>query len=185
MSRTLVVVDVEVDFCEGGSLPVAGGSAVAHEIRDYIRLITIYNKVVATKDWHNHEGDNNSHFSDTPDFIDTWPAHCIANTPGSDFAPGLDPLMFDAVFHKGWNEPAYSGFQGVDPHRTSLEDYLRTVGTLELDVCGIATDYCVQATVLDALDKGFTVRVLSSLTVAVGDKQTALDTMEAAGAVIL
>jgi nicotinamidase/pyrazinamidase len=187
MSKALVVVDVQRDFVEGGSLAVAGGLAVSHAIHDSLIFDVTYAKKVATKDWHNHDGDNGHHFSESPDFVDTWPAHCVASSPGADFANGLDARHFDAIFHKGWNVPAYSGFQGHSTAHVnqSLEDYLRLMRCFDLDICGIATDYCVQSTVLDALDRGFNVRVLSEYTVAVGDKQAALDKMQEAGATIV
>jgi nicotinamidase/pyrazinamidase len=187
MSNALVVVDVQNDFCEGGSLAVEGGLYVAKWIAQEIATAgPFYGLRVATKDWHNGSTDNGEHFADAPDFKDTWPAHCVANGPGSDFAHPLHPLLFDGVFHKGWDEPAYSGFQGhsASHPNDSLEDFLRFRGVKTLYVCGIATDYCVRATVLDALDRGFNVVVLSDLTVAVGDKRLALKEMESAGALI-
>lgn len=191
MSRALIVVDVQKDFCEGGSLAVEGGLAVSHGIHDLINEggKIYYNRIVATKDWHNSFGTNNFHFSDEPDYVDTWPPHCIAGSTGAEFANGLNALQFDETFHKGWNQPAYSGFEaeGV-AHHQSLDTYLRTYGIDELDICGIASTHCVKATVLDALDKGYTVRVLSNLSVGVGGDDahlTALHEMQAAGATIV
>lgn len=186
MSRALIVVDVQKDFCEGGSLAVEGGLKVSHDVHDLIQkgdAKIYYKRIVATKDWHEHN-DNGGHFGNPPDFKDSWPGHCVAGSDGAEFANGLNPLVFDDVFHKGWGEPAYSGFQGhsVRHLELSLDDYLRQYGISELDVCGIATDYCVAQTVLDALDRGYKVRVLSSLTVAVGDKEVALAALKAAGA---
>lgn len=191
MSKALLVVDVQRDFVEGGSLAVDGGLRVAKFTHELIRNNRKdYKKVVATKDWHNRVGTNNHHFSKTPDFVDTWPAHCVAGTTGSEFAGALGGLMFDDVFHKGWNEPAYSGFQGISVRNntTSLHAYLSAYGLVELDVCGIASTHCVKATVLEALDKGYIVRVLSDLTVGVGGAEAhavALKEMESAGAVIV
>lgn len=193
-NRALVVVDVQNDFCEGGSLAVAGGLQVAYDIHDFIKHpATYYSKVVATKDWHNAKGDNGHHFSDNPDFVDTWPAHCIANTRGSDLAANLDGFLFDDVFHKGWDKPAYSGFEGVSVfNKTStLAGFLGVYGIREIDVCGIASTHCVKQTVMDALDKGLLVRVLSTLTVGVDVDGTgiahkqALADMESAGAIII
>lgn len=189
MSKALVVIDVQRDFVEGGSLAVEGGLAVAHGIHDLITGITRgqYKKVVATKDWHNPQSDNNHHFAEEPDFVDTWPAHCMANTDGAMYANGLDALHFDDEFHKGWDQPAYSGFQGISArnHTTSLHSYLSAYGMSEIDVVGIATDYCVKATVLDALDRGYVVRVYSDLTAAVGDQTAALAELAEAGAIII
>lgn len=195
MSRALVVVDVERDFVEGGSLAVPGGLAVASGVHDLISGPgrRHYKKIVATKDWHNPAGDNGGHFHADPDFTDTWPGHCVAHSEGAMFAPGLDAIHFDDEFHKGWDEPAYSGFQGKSARNstTSLDAYLQFYGLSELDVCGIASTHCVKATVLDALDLGYIVRVLSDLTVGVNIDGTgrahkeALAEMEAAGAVII
>lgn len=192
MSKALVVVDVQNDFCEGGSLAVEGGLQVAHDVHDLIRDSgrIVYRRIVATKDWHNPQTDNGGHFHDSPDYVDSWPGHCMANSPGSDLAANLDGLLFDDVFHKGWDAPAYSGFEGVSSRNltTSLESYLRAYGLEEIDVCGIASTHCVKATVLDALDRGFKVRVLSNLTVGVGGAEAnaaALKEMEAAGAEIV
>lgn len=186
MATALLVIDVQKDFVEGGSLAVPGGNEVAQRIDEHIRKRgVLYKKIVATKDWHNREGDNGHHFSATPDYVDTWPAHCIASSTGAEFAH-LDPRRFHDIFHKGWNEPAYSGFQGVSVYnRTStLGGYLGIYGIDHVEVAGIATDYCVKATVLDALNLGYKVTVLADLTAAVGDKQAALDEMESAGAQI-
>lgn len=191
MSKALLVVDVQRDFVEGGSLAVDGGLRVAKFTHELIRNNRKdYKKIVATKDWHNRVGTNNFHFSNTPDFVDTWPAHCIAGSTGAEFAGRLDGLMFDDVFHKGWNVPAYSGFQGISVRNntTSLHAYLSAYGLIELDVCGIASTHCVLATVKDALDKGYIVRVLSDLTVGVGGPEAnerALKEMEALGATIV
>lgn len=200
MSRALVVVDVQKDFVESGSLAVEGGLEVAHKIHE---LITgtgkkDYKRIVATKDWHNPLTDNGGHFHtdsgamfDTgPDYLDTWPAHCAANTDGAQFANGLDAIHFDDEFHKGWDAPAYSGFEGISARNstTSLHSYLAAYGLSEIDVCGIASTHCVKATVLDALARKYVVRVLSSLTVGVGGEKEhllALAEMEAAGAEIL
>lgn len=192
MSRALIVVDVQNDFCEGGSLAVEGGHDVAVRVHELIidpNAKIYYKRMVATKDWHNPSGDNGGHFHDSPDYSDTWPGHCVAHSDGAQFANGLDALHFDDEFHKGWDEPAYSGFQGesVRTH-VSLEDYLRQHGIDSLDICGIASTHCVKATVLDALNLGFKVRVLSQLSVGVGGydaHQQALKEMELAGAVIV
>lgn len=195
MSRGLVVVDVQNDFCEGGSLAVAGGLQVARNVHDLIQSIPgqAYKKRYATKDWHNPAGHNGGHFHDTPDFVDTWPVHCLASGAGSDLAGNLDGLLFDDVLHKGWDVPAYSGFEAVSASNgvTTLNGALQVYGISEIDVCGIASTHCVKATVLDALDLGYIVRVLSDLTVGVDVDGTgqahrnALAEMAAAGAIIV
>lgn len=193
MSRALIVVDVQKDFCEGGSLAVEGGSEVSHRVHDLIEnqgARVYYKRIVATKDWHNPLSDNDGHFHESPDFSDTWPAHCAASTTGAEYANGLNALQFDDEFHKGWDKAAYSGFEGYSARHMELclDDYLRMHGIEEVDVCGIASTHCVKATVLDALDKGYTVRVLSNLSVGVGGydaHQRALKEMELAGAIII
>jgi nicotinamidase/pyrazinamidase len=157
----LIVVDVQNDFCEGGSLAVAGGAAVASAISS---LYGSYSHVVATRDYHIDPG---AHFSSSPDFVDTWPVHCVAGTPGASFHPALDVGGVQAVFSKGAHAAAYSGFEGVDLLGVSLGDWLRARSVSEVDVVGIATDHCVRATALDAVVNGFATRVLLDLTAAV------------------
>ena len=163
--RALVVVDVQNDFCEGGSLAVAGGSAVAAAISAYLAASGDgYAHVVASRDYHIDPGD---HFSDRPDFAGTWPPHCVVGTPGAEFHPDLDTSRVEAVFSKGAHTAAYSGFEGADEAGTPLAAWLRGRGVDALDVVGIATDYCVQATALDAAREGFATRVLLHLTAGV------------------
>jgi nicotinamidase/pyrazinamidase len=182
--RALIVVDVQNDFCEGGSLAVAGGSAVAAAISAYLAAEGgSYAHVVASRDYHIDPGD---HFSDHPDFAGTWPPHCVAGTPGAEFHPGLDTSRIEAVFSKGAHAAAYSGFEGTDEAGTPLAGWLRERGVDALDVTGIATDYCVRATALDAAREGFTTRVLLPLTAGVDPVTTgeALAAMRAAGIVL-
>ncbi|MGA8987047.1 isochorismatase family protein [Aeromicrobium sp.] len=163
MTTALIVVDVQNDFCEGGSLAVTGGAQAAADIAG-LMASGAYATVVATRD---HHVDPGSHFSDTPDFVDSWPRHCVVGTPGEQFHPPLDPSMFTEIFYKGEFSAAYSGFEGSSAIGTSLADWLRAAGIDSVDVCGIATDYCVRATALDAASEGFAVRVLQGLTAAV------------------
>ncbi|MDQ0406830.1 nicotinamidase/pyrazinamidase [Streptomyces sp. DSM 40167] len=170
MGRALIVVDVQNDFCEGGSVPVAGGALVAVKVRDLVGRAAEagYQYVVATRDHHIDPGD---HFSDTPNFKTSWPVHCVAGTQGSDFHPDFLPAVhagaLDAVFYKGAYEAAYSGFEGADEEGTGLTAWLREHGVTTVDVVGIATDHCVKATALDAAAAGFTTRVLLDLTAGV------------------
>jgi nicotinamidase/pyrazinamidase len=180
MARALIVVDVQNDFCEGGSMGVAGGAEVAYRIGQRLHewaetpateraSVGDYAVVVATQDHHIDPG---AHFSDDPDFVDSWPPHCVAGTDGAAFHPNLDPQPFDAVFTKGEHSAAYSGFEGLTPGRpgtpaANLADWLRLHDVDAVDVCGIATDYCVKATALDAAREGFATRVLLDLTAAV------------------
>jgi nicotinamidase/pyrazinamidase len=190
MKQALIVVDVQNDFCEGGSLPVTGGARVASEISALLHHWTrqdpeapSYDVVVATKDHHIDPGD---HWSKEPDYVDSWPVHCKVGTDGEAFHPNLDPQPFDAVFLKGEHEAAYSGFEGTTSDGTALADWLREKGVDHVDVCGIATDYCVRATVLDAVASGFSVRLLTDLVAGVAPESSAkaLDEMQGAGAEI-
>src|ERR1700710_3116832 len=177
--RALIVVDVQKDFCEGGSLAVAGGAEVARAITDLL-IEHDYAHVVATMDYHIDPGD---HFSKTPDYQSSWPPHCVVGTPGVDFHPAFNPVVVEAVFMKGHYSAAYSGFEGADENGTKLADWLRERGVDSVDVVGIATDYCVKATAADAVAAGFTTRVLLDLTAGVSPTSTAeaVDALRAAG----
>jgi nicotinamidase/pyrazinamidase len=190
MTRALIVVDVQNDFCEGGSLPVEGGARVASDIGELLHHWTrgddrapAYDVVVASKDHHIDPG---HHWSRDPDFVDTWPVHCKVGTDGEAFHPNLDPQPFDAIFLKGNHEAAYSAFEGrtVDGH--ALADWLRAKEVDRVDICGIATDYCVRFTALDSSKEGFETRVLGSLCAGVSPQTTeqALTEMKAAGVTI-
>ncbi|MEV6166255.1 isochorismatase family protein [Streptomyces sp. NPDC052052] len=186
MHRALIVVDVQNDFCEGGSLAVAGGADVAAAITDLIGAAQAgYRHVVATRDHHIDPGD---HFSEHPDFEHSWPAHCVAGTEGAGFHPNFAPAVVsgavNAVFDKGAHAAAYSGFEGLDENGVGLADWLRDRGVTEVDVVGIATDHCVRATALDAVREGFTTYVLLDLTAGVAKETTerALEELRGAGA---
>jgi nicotinamidase/pyrazinamidase len=179
MSKALIVVDVQIDFCEGGSLAVAGGAAVAVAISEHVASSS-YDHVVATRDYHIDPG---PHFSETPDFVDSWPVHCVAGTAGAAFHPELDVTAVEAVFSKGAYEAAYSGFEGASGSGESLVEWLRARGVREVDVVGIATDHCVRATAIDAAREGFATTVLLELTAGVAAATTddALQQMSEAG----
>ena len=164
--RALLIVDVQNDFCEGGSLAVAGGAEAARAITAYLAgpAGPGYAHVAATQDYHVDPG---GHFAAEPDFADSWPAHCVAGTPGADFHPGLDTRRIEAVFRKGAYAAAYSGFEGADSSGTRLADWLRARDVTSVDIAGIATDYCVRATAADAAAAGLRTRVLAGLTAAV------------------
>jgi len=168
--RALIIVDVQNDFCEGGSLAVAGGAAVARAVSERLAGEHGYGHVVATKDFHI---DPAGHFSDHPDYAASWPPHCVADTPGAEFHPNLDISAVEAVFRKGRHSAAFSGFEGVDDDGTPLGDWLRGHDVDEVDVVGIATDYCVHATAADAARAGFATRVLLDLTAGVSPASTA------------
>jgi len=187
MTHALIVVDVQNDFCEGGSLPVEGGARVAADIGALLGSWTAggpnaprYDHVVATKDHHIDPG---GHWAQTPDYVESWPVHCQVGTDGEAFHPNLDPRPFDAIFRKGEHAAAYSGFEGRDIDGVALADWLRAREVRSVDVCGIATDHCVRATVLDALHAGFDTRLLLGLCAGVAPETTAaaIAEMETAG----
>jgi nicotinamidase/pyrazinamidase len=162
VTRAAIVVDVQNDFCEGGSLAVAGGNSVAGRLAAYLPTAG-YDVVVATRD---HHVDPGAHFSPKPDFVDSWPPHCVAGTPGAELHPALAGYAFDAVFDKGDYAAAYSGFEGA-ADGIGLAEWLASRDVTDVDVVGIATDYCVRATALDAAGEGLATRVLLDLTAAV------------------
>ncbi|MEU3273219.1 nicotinamidase [Saccharomonospora sp. NPDC006951] len=163
MTTALIVVDVQNDFCEDGSLAVEGGAAVAGDISLHAKE-SAYDHVVATRDYHIDPG---AHFSDNPDFVRSWPRHCVAGTAGAGFHPELDVTPLRAVFSKGQYSDGYSGFEGTTAEGERLAGWLRDRGVDAVDIVGIATDHCVRATALDAAAEGFKVRVLASLTAGV------------------
>ncbi|MGX5716495.1 isochorismatase family protein [Arthrobacter sp. MAHUQ-56] len=207
MSRALIIVDVQNDFCEGGSLAVPGGAAVAGAISEYLDAHHgQFDHVVATQDWHIDPG---SHFSDTPDYKDSWPPHCVAGTRGAELHPDLDTEYIQAYFRKGQYAAAYSGFEGLlapedavptgerqpgglaaaadaerlaDGDAIGLDDWLQSHDVEDVVVVGIATDYCVKATSLDAVQAGYGVTVLRSLTAGIAeDLEEAVAEMELGG----
>jgi len=183
MSRALVIVDVQNDFCEGGSLAVAGGAAVAAAISLYVAN-SDYDHVVATRDAHR---DPVGHFASEPDYVDTWPRHCVVGTPGVEFHPALDLQRVESVFDKGAFAAAYSGFEGVNADGTSLDDWLRASDVSDVHVVGIATDHCVRATAIDAAQVGFRTSVLLNLTAGVAPEtvKTAVAAMTDAGVTLI
>jgi nicotinamidase/pyrazinamidase len=187
MTRALFVIDVQRDFTEGGALAVDGGAAVAAGITDYLRAHPDeYDVVFASRDWHHGDDDNGGHFATTaaPDFVATWPRHCVAGEPGAEYHPALDTTLVDVHVRKGQGKPAYSIFEGTTEAGGTLTEALDELGVTDVDVAGIATDYCVRASALDALAAGRHVRVLSDLIagVAPASSAEALTELSAAGA---
>ena len=172
-TRALLVVDVQNDFCEGGSLAVPGGLAVAERITDWLaRHRRDYSLVVASRDWH---VDPDGHFSAAPDYVDSWPPHCVAGTHGAGYAPGLDVELLDIHVVKGQYAAAYSAFEGAESSREGeqpesprrLRVLLTDTGVTAVDICGLTTDYCVRETALDALRAGLHPRLFIGLTAGV------------------
>lgn len=166
----LLIVDVQNDFCEGGSLAVSGGAAVAAAITGYTDRDHTYLAIAATRDHHIDPGD---HFSDNPDYVDSWPPHCVVGTSGADFHPDFNTGVADDIFSKGEYTAAYSGFEGVDAKGATLLDWLRGRQIDAVDIVGLTTDHCVLATALDAAAAGITTRVLLGYCAGVGRDTTA------------
>jgi nicotinamidase/pyrazinamidase len=184
MSKALFIIDVQNDFTEGGALGVDGGDAVAAGITALLEKHPgRYAHVFASRDWHDGNNDNGGHFAEVPDFVDSWPAHCVAGTPGAEYHPDLDTSFVDIHVRKGQGKPAYSIFQGTTDDGSTVTSKLDALGVTDIDVAGIATDHCVRASALDALTAGRTVRVLTDLIagVAPGPSSAALKEIAAAG----
>ena len=179
--RALIVVDVQPTFCEGGELAVEGGNQVAADVAAYVRAHRDrYAAVVTTQDWHIDPG---SHFSNHPDFVDSWPPHGIAGTPNAELHPALADLAPDAAVKKGQFAHGYSGFEGVDPDGRTLEEVLEDEGVEAVDVVGLVESHCVKRTALDAAGLGLATRVLTDLTIPVTPEQgvQAREQLKAAG----
>jgi nicotinamidase/pyrazinamidase len=187
MTRALFVIDVQRDFTEGGALGVDGGDAVAAAITEYLRAHPDrYDVVIASRDWHHGDHDNDGHFAidDEPDFVTTWPRHCVAGEPGSEYHPALDTTLVDVHVQKGQGKPHYSIFEGTTEAGGSVTEALDELGITHVDLAGLATDYCVRASGLDAIAAGRTVRVLTDLVAGVtpASSAEALAELAAAGA---
>jgi nicotinamidase/pyrazinamidase len=182
MTKALIIADMQNDFCEGGSLAVVGGADVAAAISAALSTVEGWDHVVATKDHHIDPG---SHFATEPDYVDSWPPHCVANTSGAEFHAALDTDRIEAVFTKGEHAAAYSGFDG-NAGGIGLAAWLRMRDVSDVDIVGLTTDHCVLATALDAIRAGFATTVRLGLTAGVAPATTAaaLDEMRAAGVVL-
>jgi nicotinamidase/pyrazinamidase len=186
MSKALFIVDVQNDFTEGGALGVAGGDAVAERITRYLAAHWgEYSLIVASRDWHDADNDNGGHFAaGEPDFVDTWPPHCVSGTEGAEYDPGLDTSAVTHHVKKGQGKPAYSVFEGTTDAGQTVAELLDEHGVVDVDIAGIATDYCVRASGLDAIEHGRHVRVFTDLTagVAAESSDAALAELAHAGA---
>ncbi len=200
MAKALIIVDVQNDFCEGGSLAVDGGADLASEISELLENARDLDFVVATQDWHIDPG---KHFSDTPNYVTSWPVHCVAGSKGAALHRNLDTEDIDAYFRKGRFDAAYSGFDGLlapddevavgereaheavedDGDPVSLDDWLRENDVDDVVIVGIATDHCVKATAMDAINAGYNTTVLRDYILGVdGDaSDEALEELQEAG----
>lgn len=187
MTRALFIVDVQNDFTEGGALGVDGGDAVARGVSAHLAAHAgEYAVVVASRDWHDADSDNGGHIAleGEPDFTDTWPVHCVAGTAGAEYDPGLDVSAVTHHVRKGQGIPAYSLYEGTTDDGGTVAALLTAHGVTEVDVTGIATDHCVRASALDAIEHGLHVRVLTDLVagVAADASEAALAELAHAGA---
>lgn len=182
MTHALLIVDVQNDFTEGGALGTDGGAAVAVAITEHLAAHS-YDLVVASRDWHDAVGTNGGHFAAEPDYVDSWPVHCVAGSSGADYHPALDTSAIGVHVLKGQGVPAYSAFEGRTEAGEGLADIFTGRGITAVDVVGIATDHCVRASALDARRLGLEVRVIDSLTSAVApdSRAAAINEMRAAG----
>lgn len=185
MTRALFIIDVQNDFTEGGALGVDGGAAVAAGVSSLLeRHPAAYDVVFASRDWHDGANDNGGHFATdaAPDFVDTWPSHCVSGTSGADYHPDLVTDGIDVHIRKGQGVPAYSIFEGTTEDGQTVAELLTARGVTTIDVVGIATDYCVRASALDAVEHGQHVRVLTDLVAGVADDSSAAALAELAHA---
>ena len=183
MAKALFIIDVQNDFTEGGALGVEGGAAAAAGITEYLSAhADEYDHVFASRDWHDADNDNGGHFSSTPDFVDSWPPHCVAGTEGAAYHPALDTSLIDVHVRKGQGKPAYSIFEGTTDSGQTLAEALAERNIDAVDVVGIATDYCVRASALDAVEAGLTTRVRTELVRGVSAVSSALAVDELLGA---
>ena len=187
MTKALFIIDVQNDFCEGGSLAVQGGAAVAEGITKLLKgNPTDYDFVIASRDWHDGGNDNGGHFAssgEAPDFVHSWPVHCVSGTHGAEYHSKLDTSLIDFHIIKGMGKPSYSIFEGQTPDGKKLTELLSELNVSEIDVVGLATDYCVLASSLDAKAAGFDVTVRRELIAGVANESSdrALVTMSSAG----
>ena len=184
MVRALVIVDVQPTFCEGGSLAVEGGNQVAADIAALINSDHGYALVITTQDWHIEPG---NHFSNDPDFIDSWPPHGVADSPDAALHPALSNATqhIDRGVRKGQYAAAYSGFEGTTEDGISLLTLLRDAEIANVDVVGLAFDHCVRATALDAAKEGFTTKILVGFTASVANDTAAAARVELRGARVI
>lgn len=184
MSKALIIVDVQPTFCEGGELGVEGGNAVAERIAEYVETHrNEYAYIATTQDWHVEPG---RHWSDDPDYVDTWPVHGKAGTANAGLHPAIAALGIGHHFKKGQYSPSYSGFEGLEdntdriPTREevaadltagrTLANALEAAGITRVDVVGLAESHCVKETALDARKLGYETHVIEELTEPVSEE---------------
>jgi nicotinamidase/pyrazinamidase len=182
LHSALIVVDIQNDFCPGGALAVPEGDEVVEVVNS---LMSVFPFVVATQDWH---PTNHISFKEQGGI---WPPHCIQNTHGAELHPALNQKAINLYFHKAINasQDSYSGFEGIDANGRLLEDALKAEHIHTVYITGLATDYCVKETALDALKKGFEVFLVTNAIRAVnvnkGDGEKALQELQQSGAYVI
>jgi nicotinamidase/pyrazinamidase len=183
-NHAIIVVDPQPDFFEDGPLPIQGATKTAERIARYLRdRDTDYSMIIVTQDWH---VEPNGHWSVDPDYVTSWPVHCVANTSGAEIHSALHNQRWDVVIRKGQHDGAYSGFAGMSDDGSTLTAVLSSAGVDTVAVVGFATDHCVKATALDARALGLTVNVLVDLCAGVDAQATseAINEMAKAGVTI-
>ena len=184
MSNALLVIDVQNDFCEGGALAVTGGLRVAAGISEFLATSSgDFDYVIASRDWHDANSANGGHFSESPDYVNSWPVHCVAGTFGAEYNAGFDTSKVDFHIRKGQGKPSYSIFEGISESGISFQQLITDLDVKSVTVVGLATDYCVLQSALDAKNSGLEVRILKDLVAGVGieSTQAALEDLVAAG----
>ncbi len=183
MSKALFILDVQNDFTEGGALAVQGGDAVAERITRHLEAHAgDYSVIVASRDWHDSDNDNGGHFHPEPDFVDSWPVHCVSGTAGAEYDPGLATAAVTHHVKKGQGEPAYSLFEGTTDEGESVAQVLEQHGVVDVDIVGLTTDYCVRASALDTIEHGRHVRILTDLIAGVAPETSEAALVELAHA---
>ncbi|CAB4545803.1 MAG: isochorismatase family protein [Actinobacteria bacterium] len=191
MAKALLVIDVQNDFCEGGALACEGGANVAAKITSFLENSkSNYDYVIASRDWHTPADSNDGHFAaagSEPDYVNTWPVHCVANTSGAEYHPNLDQRLIDIHIRKGQNANGYSIFDGIDENGETYPELIKRLKISHVDIVGIATDYCVRASALDSVAQNLTTRVITSLTAGVSPAsvESAIDEMVDAGVTVI
>lgn len=191
MTKALFIVDVQNDFCEGGSLAVNGGAAVAAGITKLLETSgSNYDYVIASRDWHDGDNDNGGHFAhagEAPDFVNSWPVHCVSGTHGAEYHPNLNQAAIDYHIEKGQGRPSYSLFEGATRDGRTVPELLSQLGINEVEVTGLATDYCVLASALEAKKAGMKVSVIGHLVAGVAPETSAaaISKLQSAGCEII
>lgn len=185
MASAFFAIDLQIDFTER----IPRGAAVAERVTAHLRAnMARYDLVVASRDWHDRDNDNGGHFPPAPAGSGTlWIAHCVAGSRGAEYAPEFEAALVDVHVLKGQGRPDYSLFRGVTAEGESFPDAVRRLGIAAVEICGLATEYCVRAAAIDALEAGLTVTVLARLSggYSAGAEERTYRELEDLGAVVV